>query len=139
MDESLVVGDSFGEQSGYIALKLLLKAAGDFTAIFALSNLISLGAIRALTEEGRRIPDDISLVSFDDQPYSAYLAAPMTTVAQSSTEMGQIAMKLLLDRIHYPQRAVQGGILLPTNLVVRASVRRVNEPGIERSQHRVCG
>lgn len=139
VDESLVVGDGFGEQSGYIALKLLLKAAGDFTAIFALSNLISLGAIRALTEEGLRIPDDISLISFDDQPYSAYLAAPMTTVAQSSVEMGQIAMKLLFDRIHYPERIVQGGVLLPTNLIVRGSVRRLDAPAMERSQPRVCG
>jgi LacI family transcriptional regulator len=139
VDENLVVGDSFGEQSGYIALKLLLKTAGDFTAILALSNLISLGAIRALAEERLQIPADISLVSFDDQPYSAYLAAPMTTVTQSSAEMGQIALKLLLDRIHCPERTLQGGILLPTSLVVRGSVRNANESKIERSQHRVCG
>ncbi len=105
LEESLIVGDSFGEQNGYIATKLLLRTAHDFTAILAFSNLISLGAIRALAEEGRKIPDDVSLISFDDQPYSAYLAAPMTAVAQSSAEMGQIAVKLLFDRIRGPQRA----------------------------------
>lgn len=137
VDESLMVGDSFGEQSGYISTKLLLKAAGGITAIFAFSNLISLGAIRAASEEGLRIPDDLSIVSFDDQPYSAYLAAPMTTVAQRCSEMGMIAVKLLFDCIRVPQRAVQQGILLPTNLVVRESVRNLNELETSRSQRHV--
>jgi len=139
LDEALIVGDSFGEQNGYIAVKLLLKTAHEFTAILAFSNLIALGAIRALSEEGLAIPADVSLVSFDDQPYSAYLAAPMTTVAQSSAEMGQIAVKLLFDRIHAPQRVVRGGILLPTSLVVRASVRTLHEWKTERDQRHVCG
>ncbi len=137
MDEALIVGDSFGEQNGYIAVKLLLKTVHEFTAILAFSNLIALGAIRALSEEGFTIPADVSLVSFDDQPYSAYLAAPMTTVAQSSAEMGQIAVKLLFDRIHAPQRVVRGGILLPTSLVVRGSVRKLNSFIAERDQRRV--
>jgi LacI family transcriptional regulator len=139
VDEALIVGDNFGEQNGYITTKLLLTAINDFTAIFALSNLISLGVIRALAEEGLRIPDDISLVSFDDQPYSAHLAAPMTAVAQRYVEMGQIAVKLLFDRIQSPDRVGQGGILLPTNLVVRGSVRKLNELEAERAKRCVCG
>jgi LacI family transcriptional regulator len=139
LDESLIAGEGFGEQNGYIAAKLLLKAAHEFTAILAFSNLISLGAIRALSEEGLRIPGDISLVSFDDQPYSAYLAAPMTTISQSSSEMGQIAVKLLFDRIRRPDRVVRGGILLPTSLVLRGSVRTLNESTVERDQRHVCG
>jgi LacI family transcriptional regulator len=139
VEESLIVGDSFGEQNGYVSTKLLLKTAHDFTAILAFSNLISLGAVRALSEEGWKIPDDVSLVSFDDQPYSAYLAAPMTAVAQSSAEMGQIAVKLLFDRIRSPQRVVRGGILLPTNLVTRGSVRKLNRLEAERSRRHLCG
>lgn len=139
LDESLIVGDDFGEQSGYIATKLLLKSARDFTAIFAFSNLISLGVVRALAEEGLRIPADISLIAFDDQPYSAYLAAPMTTVAQSAAEMGQIAVKLLFDRIQSPERAVQGGILLPTSLVVRRSVQDLSQREQKGVHRHVCG
>jgi len=139
IDDRLLVGDSYGEQSGYIATKLLLKVVPDFTAILAFGNLISLGSMRALSEEGLKIPDDISIVSFDDQPYSAYLAAPMTTVAQSSCEMGQIAFKLLLDRIHSSQPAISGGILLPTNLVIRQSVRNLTQHESGRSQRHVCG
>ncbi|MEN6451803.1 MAG: LacI family DNA-binding transcriptional regulator [Thermoguttaceae bacterium] len=139
LDERLVAGDSFGEQSGYVTTKLLLKSAGGFTAIFALSNLISLGALRALAEEGVRVPDDVSLISFDDQPYSAHLASPMTVVSQSSAEMGQIACKLLFDRIRSPSQAVRGGILLPTTLIPRASVRNLNQLRTERTQRHVRG
>ncbi len=139
VDETIVVGDSFGEQNGYIATKLLLKSASDITAIFALSNLISLGVLRAVAEEGLRVPGDISVVSFDDQPYSAYLASPMTAVAQRCSEMGRIAVKLLFDRIQSPDRVINGGILLPTSLAVRGSVRNLNATQTEGNQHRVCG
>ncbi len=125
LDESLIVGDRFSEQSGYIETKLLLRTRPDVTAILALSNVNALGAIRALTEEQRRIPEDISLLSFDDTPYSAYLATPLTTVAQSYSEMGEVAVKLLFDQIQSSRGLSSGGILLPTNLIVRKSVKRL--------------
>ena len=122
--ENLIVGDSFTEQSGYIETKLLLRSEPGVKAILALSNLNALGAIRALTEERQRIPEDVSIVSFDDTPYSAYLATPLTTVAQANSEMGEVAVKLLFDQIDCPQRQTKGGILLPTTLIMRASVKR---------------
>jgi LacI family transcriptional regulator len=125
VDENLIVGDSFGEQSGYIETKLLLKTEKNVTAILALSNQIALGAIRALTEDKLRIPEDISIVGFDDQPYSAYLATPLTAVAQQPTEMGEVVVKLLFDQIHFPSKPARGGILLPTTLVVRQSVKKL--------------
>jgi LacI family transcriptional regulator len=130
VEGNLIVGDSFTEQSGYIETKLMLKREPDVKAILALSNLNALGAIRALAEEKRRIPEDVSIVSFDDTPYSAYLATPLTTVAQAHSEMGEVAVKLLFDQIRSPQRQVQGGILLPTTLIERASVRRLESPTI---------
>ncbi len=128
VDERLIVGDSFSEQSGYIETKLLLKTAPQVTAILALSNVNALGAIRALTEERRTIPDDISIVSFDDTPYSAYLATPMTTVVQSYSEMGEVAVKLLFDQIQSARKETGGGILLPTSLMIRKSVKRLTPP-----------
>src|ERR1051325_1143520 len=125
IDENLIVGDSFTEQSGYIETKLLLKMQPGAQAILALSNLNALGAIRALAEEKRRVPEDISIISFDDTPYSAYLATPLTTIAQANSEMGEVAVKLLFDQIQSPHRRNKGGILLPTNLVMRSSVRRL--------------
>ena len=128
LDESLIVGDSFSEQCGYIETKLLLRTRPDVTAILAFSNVNALGAIRALTEEKRRIPEDMSLVSFDDTPYSPYLATPLTTVAQSYSEMGEVAVKLLFDQIQSTRGVASGGILLPTNLIERKSVKRLEVP-----------
>jgi len=125
VDENLIVGDSFTEQSGYIETKLLLKNQPDVTALLALSNLNALGAIRALAEEKREIPSDISIVSFDDPPYAAYLATPMTSIAQSFSEMGDVAVKLLFDQIQSTRSQPRGGILIPTSLVVRKSVKQL--------------
>ena len=125
VDESLIVGDSFGERNGYIGAKLLLNRTSRPTAIFAVSNLISLGALRAISEEGLQIPDDISMISFDDQPYSDYLSTPMTTVAQPKTEMGDIAFKLLIDQIELNNRLDTNGVVLPTKLIKRESVKNL--------------
>jgi len=128
IETSLIVGDSFTEQSGYIETKLLARTEPDVKAILALSNLNGLGAIRALTEEKRRIPDDVSIISFDDTPYFSYLATPLTAVAQANSEMGEVAVKLLFDQIQSPHRQTKGGILLPTTLIVRESVKRLHSP-----------
>jgi LacI family transcriptional regulator len=111
--------------SGYIETKLLLKNAPDITAILALSNVNALGCIRALAEEKRNVPEDISIVSFDDSPYAAYLATPLTCIAQSYSEMGDVAVKLLFDQIQSLREQSRGGILLPTSLIVRKSVKQL--------------
>jgi len=127
VDENLIVGDSFGKRNGYIGAKLLLTRDPRPTAIFCASNLISLGAMSALQEEGLSIPDDVSLISFDEQPYSEYLATPMTTVAQQTSEVGEIAFKLLQSQIKNGYDGKGEGIVLPTELVFRQSVSRLKE------------
>jgi LacI family transcriptional regulator len=126
IDKSLIVGDSFGEQNGYVETKLLLKKKNKPTAIFAISNLISLGALRALEEEGYKVPENISMVSFDDQPYSNFLSTPMTTVAQQNSQIGQIATKLLIDQIDSKVQLEPQGIFLPTRMVVRNSIKKLH-------------
>ena len=128
IDESLIVGDGFDEQSGYIETKLLLSTRPDVKAILALSNLNALGAIRALAEERRSVPDDISIISFDDSPCWPYLATPMTCVAQAYSEMGEVAVKLLFDQIRSRREQTQRGILLPTTLMMRKSVKQLESP-----------
>jgi LacI family transcriptional regulator len=123
VDESLIVGDSFGYQNGYIETKLLLRHNPRPTAVFAVSNLISLGALHAIDEEGLSVPGDISIVSFDDQPYSALLATPMTTVAQQNEQIGPLAVKMLFNQIELKTVPEQKGILIPTRLIIRKSVR----------------
>lgn len=131
VDKKLIVGDSFGEENGYIETKLILKQDNPPTALFAISNLISLGAIRAISEEGLKIPADISMISFDDQPYSRFLSTPMTTVSQQNTQIGQIAIKLLIDQIESNRQLEPKGIFLPTRLISRDSVKRNINLGIK--------
>ena len=125
LDESLIVGDSFGYENGYIETKLLLKRIPRPTAIFAVSNLISLGALHAIKEEGLDVPGDISIISFDDQPYSALLATPMTTVTQQNEKIGQLAVKLFFNQIESKKPLENQGILIPTRLIVRKSVKKI--------------
>ena len=125
IEENLIVGDSFSERSGYIETKLLLEREPGVKAILALSSANGLGALRALAEARVRIPEDLSLISFGETPYSAYLTTPLTTVAQQYSSIGETAVKLLFDQIQSPRRRTNGGILLPTNLVVRQSVKRL--------------
>jgi len=122
VDSSIVLGDSFLEQNGYTQTKLLLERRAEFTAIFAFSSLIGLGALRALREAGKRVPEDVSILAFDDQPYQAFMSPPMSTVAQSNEEMGRCAAGMLFDRIDGGSRSASDKIVLPTHLVLRASV-----------------
>jgi LacI family transcriptional regulator len=124
VDFDLIVGESFGEENGYIQTKLLLNNKNIPTAIFAVSNLISLGALRALKEENLRVPDDMSIISFDDQPYSQFLSTPMTTVTQQSFQIGQVATELIIEQIETKREVEQESVLLPTKLIIRSSVKK---------------
>ena len=124
VDKALVAGDSFTEQCGYFEVKRLLENKQKFTAILALSNLLLLGALHALSEAGLNIPADLSMIGFDDQPYMTHLSPPMTTVAQESSEIGREVVKLLFERIQSPDKPVPEGILIPTRLIIRKSVRQ---------------
>jgi len=107
--------------------KLLLKNIKHISAIFSVSNLISLGSLRAIYEEGLKVPDDISIISFDDQPYSDYLATPMTTVTQLNKELGQIAIKLLINQIDSSTHFSGKNVILPTKIIKRKSVKTLKE------------
>ncbi len=123
LDESLIIGESFGKKNGYIGAKILLSRKPRPTAIFSASNLISLGAMSAILEDGLHIPNDVSMISFDDQPYSDYLVAPMTTVTQQTSEIGQIAFTLLQNQIAQEGQHTVENVVLKTKLILRKSVR----------------
>jgi LacI family transcriptional regulator len=124
-DPGFAVGQQFDEQDAYLESKVLLRRKSDVTAIFAFSNQIALGVLRALADEGRRVPQDVSVLCFDDDPAFSYLAPPLTAVAQSGTELGQVAVKLLFQWISDRSQPPREGILLPTTLVKRQSVATV--------------
>jgi LacI family transcriptional regulator len=126
VDRSLIVGDNFGEENGYIQARILLNNKNRPTAILALSNLISIGIMRAISEIGLSIPDDISLVSFDEQPYSAFLASPMTTIEQRREEIGKMAVSILTSLIKKESIYEDVNIMLEPRLIIRKSVKNLN-------------
>lgn len=98
-DEALVAGNEFSIQNGYLEIKLLLSRPDRPSAVFALSNNITLGVLKALKEASLHIPEDISLISFDNYAYMDYMEPPITRVSQPVEDMALLATKLLFDRI----------------------------------------
>lgn len=126
INEKLILGTDFGEENGYNQTKKLLTFTERPTAIFALSNLISLGALRAVKEAQLTVPEDISIVSFDEQPFSAFLTCPMTTVEQPREEIGKLAFQNLLKIIGNGNSEKMKNIMLNPRLIIRDSVKKVN-------------
>jgi len=122
IDPALIVEGNYHEASGMMAMNRLFDTHQQFTAVFAANDLTAYGARLALYRKGIRVPDDISLVGFDDLPGSSYTTPPLTTVRQPMYDMGRIATQALLRLIN--GETVQGEIP-PVELVVRETTRRV--------------
>ncbi len=120
-DEDLVVGGDFREENGYMETKLLLTSSQRPTALFATSDLITLGALKAVSEEGLEIPRDVSLIMFDDFDFAPYLRCPVTAVRQPKEMMGEMAVKLLSEELD-GHRKDGKRVVLKTTLVIRDSV-----------------
>ena len=115
----------------YIETKLLFSLDDRPTALFASSDLITLGALKAIDEENLTIPDDISLLSFDDFDFAPYLRCPLTVVRQPKELMGEVAVKLLVEQLGNPDTESKRVVLRP-ELVVRDSIAEVAVPEIGR-------
>lgn len=92
-------GDSPTHEPGYFAAQRLLAAGAPFTALFAFNDVSAIGAIRALREAGLRVPQDVSVVGFDDVQSAAFQNPGLTTVRQPLRTMGMLAAETLLQRI----------------------------------------
>ncbi len=103
---------------GYRGTRELLESRQSFTGLICLNDRIAFGAQQALTEYGRRVPDDVSLVSFDDDDLAGYMRPPLTTARLPYYEMGRLAMKVALASDTW-----SGEHLVPMPLQVRDSVR----------------
>ena len=119
-----ISGDEFSVQNGYKETKLLLQQKEIPTAIFTLSNTIAMGCLKALKEENLSIPDDISLITFDDHPYLDYLATPLTCITQPTREICRIAIKHLFFMLN--SREIKfTKLLLKPELKYRKSVKQI--------------
>jgi len=106
-------------RSGYEVGRHLLEL-DDLTAVFVANDQMALGLLRLLHEHGRRVPQDVSVVGFDDIPEAEFFLPPLTTVRQDFNEMGRLALHCLLDGIGAPERSTTPSIV-PAQLIVRAS------------------
>jgi LacI family transcriptional regulator len=118
-------GDSPSPQLGYLAARKLIASGEVFTAIFSFNDISAMGAIRALCQLGWRVPQDVSVVGFDDIQSSAFQNPSLTTVRQPLREMGQAAAKLLLKRINRPGSAHLRQHIVEPELVLRETTARV--------------
>jgi DNA-binding LacI/PurR family transcriptional regulator len=115
-------GESSSPQLGYEVTKKILANDRSFTALFAFNDISAIGAVQALREAGRRVPDDVSVVGFDDIQSAAFQNPGLTTVRQPLREMGVIAAETLLRRINAPAKTpYPKAITIEPELIVRAT------------------
>jgi DNA-binding LacI/PurR family transcriptional regulator len=117
-EPALQVDAATTEASGYDAAQALLRRGTPFDAIFAASDLIAIGALRALAEAGLAVPDDVAVIGFDDIPAASLSHPALTTIAQDYARAGQVLVETLLRRIASQPTETT---MLPPRLVVRKS------------------
>jgi len=123
-NEDLIVSAKYSPLSGETATETLLLNKKRPTAIFCFSDEIALGCMYALRQHGFSVPDDISVIGFDNIPFAKYFSPPLTTIAQPAQDIGTICATILLDLIDgkKPEKLRN---LLPHELLIRESTRRL--------------
>jgi LacI family transcriptional regulator len=120
LDDELIVYSDYQEAGGFRAMNALLDARVQFTAVLAANDQMAYGARLALHRSGLRVPEDISLIGFDDLPHSAFTLPPLTSVRQSVYEIGVSAAKAMIDILNKQSPPSR---LVAAELVVRESTR----------------
>jgi DNA-binding LacI/PurR family transcriptional regulator len=118
LDPALQVDADSAEEAGYTAAMALVERGQPFDAVFAASDLIAIGAIRALAEKGLRVPEDVAVVGFDDIPTARYTNPSLTTVVQDTARAGELLVDTLLKLV---RGEAAESVTLPAQLVVRRS------------------
>jgi DNA-binding LacI/PurR family transcriptional regulator len=114
-------GDSPSPEPGHEATRKLMASDKRFTALFAFNDMSAMGAIRALREAGLRVPQDVSVVGFDDIQSAAYQNPGLTTVRQPLQEMGRTAAKVLLHYIRRPRAERRQEMMVEPQFVIRGT------------------
>jgi LacI family transcriptional regulator len=120
VDEGLILAGDFQSRSGYMAMQSFLTLADRPTAVFACNDMMAMGVICAIHQAGLKVPEDISVMGFDDISLASFTCPPLTTVAQAKHEMGVLAFGMLRERMRDGMSSPRTE-LLTTELVVRSS------------------
>ena len=117
-------GDSFAIEDAYRTMGAALERTDDFTALFAIADDMAIGAMRALREHGRSVPEDCSVIAIDGIAVSEYIHPMLSTLCQPKEELGTRSAELLIDMIE--GRGGHAQVTLPTAFRVGASIRRID-------------
>ena len=120
--QDLIVEGRFSEQSGVLAVEMLLMRGRSFSAIFAANDQMAYGARLALFRRSIRVPEDVSIVGYDDQPTSAYVIPPLTTVKHPANDIGRTAATAVLNLIKGRHQQSEP---FSAELIIRESTARV--------------
>lgn len=121
VDPRLVVEGNLQQQSGVLAVEMLIARGRPFSAIFAANDQMAFGARLALYRRGIRVPEDVSVMGFDDEGFAPYMVPPLTTMRQPALQMGQVAAKGILDVLDGKKAELPS---FEAKLIVRESVAR---------------
>lgn len=121
-DASLVVGCKFDADDGYQSAHTMLARPDRPTAFFSCSSIAALGAMKACAERDLLVPEEVSIIGFDEFPYASLLATPLTTIAQQTEALGESAGRMLLDWIDAGKPPEATSMVLDTEIHERASV-----------------
>jgi LacI family repressor for deo operon, udp, cdd, tsx, nupC, and nupG len=102
-DPGLIIEGDWSATAGYQIVQQFRQDGRQFTAIFAQNDRMAVGAIRALRESGKCVPEDVSVIGFDDMPLASYFDPPLTTMRQDLTFIGSEAARLLIRRVEEPK------------------------------------
>jgi LacI family transcriptional regulator, repressor for deo operon, udp, cdd, tsx, nupC, and nupG len=119
-DKELVVRGDFSLQSGVHAAQWLFDNNDKFTAVFAANDAMAIGAIKLLRSRGLTVPDDISVIGFDDIEFAQYVEPPLTTIHQPRREIGRAAMQKMIVKLRANSEPA-GRVILAHELIVRGS------------------
>jgi DNA-binding LacI/PurR family transcriptional regulator len=126
-------GESPSPELGYLVTRKLLASGEPFTALFAFNDISAIGAIQALREAGRRVPEDVSVVGFDDIQSAAYQNPGLTTVKQPLRQMGVLAAETVLQRINAPaKQPYPKEIIVEPGFIIRGSTGPAPKSGAEK-------
>jgi DNA-binding LacI/PurR family transcriptional regulator len=124
LPDDLVACGDFSQASGTRAMTELLRRRPDLDAVFCANDPMAAAALQVLRQAGRRVPEDVSVIGFDDSPLALSTHPPLTTVRQAPERMGRAMVELLLDQLERPDAARPETRVLDTSLVERGSTRR---------------
>ena len=115
----------FSYENGYTGMQAILRRAPEVTAVFAMADVIAIGAMRALADAGRRVPDDVSIIGYDGLKIGSFYTPKLTTISQQVEPLARRGFDILMQCME--QGAPARHVTVPFTLSVRESVRNISE------------